>query len=166
MQRGLCEKCNKNLPIVNKKYWLCNRCNWERLHPGESYYCHIKYNLPTQSKVINQVSKKKAEIMKLKNKVYREIDTERERICSGCGSRVNPLSHSHIIPVGQNTKFECVKENIVFDCLSMNGNKGCHDIWEHGSMNEKRKLLNFNERMKFIKVNDYQYYCLLMSKLV
>lgn len=168
--------CGGKRPIVNKKYGLCQEKNWERLHPKEGTLEENKRKKQTEifsklrenSKPLRTVSKPKQVSKKqvISNKelytVYEEIDLEREHICSGCGQK-NNLSHSHIIPKSRRKDLEVKKENIVYDCLSI-GKNGCHDIWEKGTVEQRENLINFQERMEYIKSNDIEYYNLLIFK--
>ncbi len=53
-----CSQEGCNYPTINKKYKLCQRHNWERLHPGKSIY--------KKQKVIKPVADKR----KIENETY------------------------------------------------------------------------------------------------
>ncbi len=40
-----------------------------------------------------------------------------------------------------------------------------HYIWEHGSLEEKKKLFNFEMKVAYIKLNDQESYNKLIVKL-
>lgn len=93
------------------------------------------------------------------------MDDTQAHICSGCGSGSYPLSHSHIIPVGQFPEFEAELTNIVYDCLTIGEHLGCHDKWEHGTTEEKQELLNYTERMQVIKTLSIPYLKRILLKM-
>lgn len=115
------------------------------------------YRIPTQSK-------KKSKATAAKIAAYKKMDDSMPHVCSGCGSQSHPLSHSHIIPVSQHPEFEATPENIVYDCLSIGDYKGCHDIWEHGSEEERKCLNNYNERISVIKKLCLPYFKRVFTK--
>lgn len=169
-----CTQCGKE-PITNKKYSLGPRCmklrkdpDWEekeRAKRTEQQQKSRERSLAKQQskpKVvvaikprtnvrISQLSKKEQYNKTLLHQVYRDMDSETEQTCSGCGSAYYPLSHSHIISRHHGKQFESDRRNIVYDCLSIGDHKGCHDVWEHGTPKEKMQLLDYNERMQYIK---------------
>lgn len=117
---------------------------------------------------MKQVSKKQAVIKRKLNEVYRKIDNEREPVCQGCDRGDKPLSHSHTI--GQKRckhigKPELIwdENNIEIECF---GNKNdCHDIWERGTLSEKRELHNFTRKLEYTKLHDIQEYRKLLAEL-
>lgn len=186
-----CSSCKKNRIIINKKYNLCPDCNNLRLNPNyreDQIAKQIQYNntqrikqqekkkqvdntdrkpiIQTKPRTsVRKVSTKEKDNKQKLHQVYAQIDQERERFCSGCGRSDVPLSHSHIISRHQNKALESDPENIVYDCLSMGNRKGCHDRWEHASQKEKKvMLLNYEERMAYIRSKDRLLYHRLKSK--
>lgn len=99
---------------------------------------------------LRKVSNTQAAINRKLTKVYAEIAEEREQRCAGCG-QYQYLSHSHIVrrgdPVGK--KLETEKSNIAYHCLSM-GKKGCHEIWENGTVQDQAQLMDFWENVAYI----------------
>ena len=86
--------------------------------------------------------------------IYKEIDSERECVCFGCGRGDKPLSHSHTISrkkCKEIGKPELIydKDNIELECFG--DNHSCHYIWEHGTIEQKEKLLNFAKKMKYVR---------------
>lgn len=99
-----CKKCNKTKPIVNKKYGLCQECNWERLHPKEgSFQEHrtkqqkslvqsslkkgsILKRTPLKKKPyrIKQVSDKQRKVIKRDEEIYEEVWNMKDHVCEEC----------------------------------------------------------------------------------
>jgi len=95
--------------------------------------------------------------------VYKEIAKNRERVCSGCGQSNVPLSHSHIISRAKRPDLKKDIHNITYHCLSIN-RLGCHDIWEHGTEEEREMLLDYHSNMKYIREVDEGYYNQLLNR--
>lgn len=159
-QEDYCKECGRWRKIVNKKYYLCQDCNWKRLHPNEKPKVYV-----FKQASIKGVSSKKAKAIIQRNRTYQEIDNNEERVCSGCGSGQWPLSHSHLIPVSKRVDLESCRENIVYDCLSIGEHKGCHDRWETHSVEEMMKLNDFWERLEKIERLDREYFNQLYIKV-
>lgn len=111
-------------------------------------------------KISKKAQKKRQELFK----VYSEIAETREHKCTGCGRYNYSLSHSHIIPRSRRPDLTTDIKNITYHCLSMGEIIGCHDIWEHGTMEEKKMLLDYESNMDYIKSVDDEYYNLLKLK--
>lgn len=103
---------------------------------------------------------KQAKINRAKVKLHKELAQERDHVCTGCGSHLM-LSHSHLIPVGQRKDLELEKDNITYHCLGLPNYAGCHHIWEHGTTEEKKKLLDYEANMEYIRRVDPGYYNLI-----
>lgn len=110
------------------------------------------------------ISKKQAAINRKLHKTYELMD-ENPKVCSGCGRTDRPLSHSHIISrkrchsIGK-PHLIYDKNNLVFDCFG--SSDSCHEIWEHKSVEEQKKLLNWEQRLAFIKEHDIVQYNTIM----
>jgi hypothetical protein len=87
---------------------------------------------------------------------------ENERYCRGCGT-TNFLSRAHIIRISLRKDLELELDNMAYLCLSINGVKGCHQIWDDGSIYAKKSLKCFDEFMKYIKEKDELLYNRLNS---
>lgn len=107
---------------------------------------------------VKPISKKQSKVKKQLIQIYKEISNERGHYCTGCGRSDVPLSHSHIIPVSRRKDLETSKDNITYHCLSMNGRKGCHDIWESTNRNT---LLDYHKNIEYILSVDTEYYFLI-----
>lgn len=150
-----CSGCGYKKPIVNKKYYLCDNCNYERIN-GKT----------KTEKRIESVNKLKRNTLKNKQssglgEVYKEIEKERPKICSGCGSPDFPLSHSHLIPRSRRSDLVNDKRNIQYHCLTIGERVGCHDRWESGDM---WNMLDYEDNMEYIKETDPIYYQILKNK--
>lgn len=85
-----------------------------------------------------------------------EIWRERPHFCTGCNKKLDheAKAHyfSHIIPKGRRKDLKLEKDNIVLECIE------CHTLWETGSMEKKRKMLNFEHKLKYVENLDYSMY--------
>lgn len=150
-----CRECKATQPIVNRKYGLCNGCNRKRLGNTQKTY-------ELKRTPIKKVSSRQREKNKSIAKAYQQMAEELPPKCTGCGTASN-LSHSHIIPRSRRSDLVDVVENITYHCLSAGSKIGCHDIWEHGTMDEKRQLRDFDKLMTYIKRTDEEYFYLLFK---
>lgn len=177
----ICEKCGSKY-VVNKKYKLCARHNFERTHEGKTQ--QQVYSERSQgkdkkkkSKSLSSVSTKnryrcsdgtlvsQVEINRNLRQVYKFIDSSRERCCQGCNNYTKPLSHSHIISVARCKelgKAELIydEDNLEIECFGAPSSNPteCHNIWESGDLEIKKSLLNFNRKLQYIKINDPETY--------
>lgn len=115
------------------------------------------------------ISKKQSAINRKRDKTYSEIDHEREPVCEGCGRSGIPLSHSHIISQKRakylhRTELIYDKKNISLDCFGFTGS--CHEKTESNNYEKMKTLLNFSERIAFIKEHDKQTYDKIMWQTV
>lgn len=169
-----CSKCNKELPIVNKKYKLCFSCNFTRTHNGVSYQQHqlqkqreyikkqqrkaiersLSGDVPEKNrKPIKQQTVKEATVKSKLSLVKKEIRLEaiqnNEYYCKGCGTANDVLDCSHILAVSMYKHLELVKGNMQLMCRNR-----CHRIWESGYIWEKMELLCFEDNLEFIRQYD------------
>jgi hypothetical protein len=104
----------------------------------------------------NKVSKREGRNIKNKHKAYDLLAESIPHFCTGCGVGSN-LTHSHLVPTGQNKKLEAVVSNITYHCVD------CHHTYEHDI--EGRKLMaDYEENMHKISILDPGYYALIKSK--
>lgn len=137
-------------PAVNKKYKLCNECNYKRLHDGKSRVeILLTKQKPKKRYTLRQQTKKQPIISKQLSALKSEIELEKiqngEYYCKGCGISKSGLDKSHILSVGRYKNLELVKKNIQLLC------RDCHNIWEHGSIQEKKRLLCYEENLEIIR---------------
>ena len=111
--------------------------------------------------MLNKISNKQRKVAKELKKVYNQIDDERGHYCTGCGRSDVPLSYSHLIPRSRRQDLVTDIYNITYHCLTMNGRKGCHDIWES---NDKNTLLDYHKNIEYILSVDTEYYFILTGK--
>jgi len=113
---------------------------------------------------MKQISEKeKINRVKL-SEAYAEFDAITDRVCSGCGYN-DKLSHSHIISRSRNKDLEADINNIVYDCLQRaDGSEGCHTRWESMNIDKMRTLIDFDDRLEYIKKNDIRLWNLIMLK--
>lgn len=152
--------------IVNKKYQLCDACNYVRIH-GKSRYevGREKAQKNTKPKKVYRI---KTKINHIKIDAYAKFDKQMERedkvFCSGCGTYFN-LSHSHLVPVSFNKRLEGDLNNLKYHCVSMGEKVGCHDKWESRDIKLMQELNDFEESMERVKVLDPKYYLVIKERL-
>jgi 5-methylcytosine-specific restriction endonuclease McrA len=153
MKSEKCFKCNKN-QVSNKHFKLCIFCNKDRLDENKKASgTSVKYGsgIKRARKTKTSINKRRKSKEEEKSNFREKIKSEREAVCTGCNSK-SQLTISHTIPVSLRKDLECDPNNIHIECLS------CHTIWEHDSLEEKRKLFSFNDKINYIKVVDFQYF--------
>ena len=98
--------------------------------------------------------------------IYKLISETREHKCTGCNrySGQVQLSHSHIISRAKRPDLICEYDNITYHCLSIGEHRGCHDIFEHGTADEKKKLFDYEKNMSYIRAVDESLYNKLRLK--
>jgi len=178
---GTCSNCDTDkVPITNKTHYTCEKCTWERNHPGQNWLEHKRQQASSfnksslkpraarfkSTKTLNQVSAKEKKNKEILREVYAEIDATREHICSGCGQS-NMLSHSHLLSRNERKDLEAEEDNIVFDCLQREirdefGVEGCHSRWESMNIEKMSSLANFEDRLKYIRSVDEKFYNKIM----
>ena len=109
---------------------------------------------------MKKVSNKQQKINRKLKAIYKEIAETRGHYCTGCNRSDVPLSHSHYIARSRRKDLETDINNITYHCLSMDGRKGCHELWGGGIL-DKQKLLDFPRAMEYILENDMELYFLL-----
>ena len=171
-----CSKCEKNLPIVNKKYNLCDNCNFARMHNGQSkseVYAERALSKPIKTYQIKtnarpkQQTKKQADINKELSKLKREIELDAVQdngyYCRGCGTSHPGLDKSHLLSIGQFKHLELVKINIQLLCRS------CHLKWETKVIIKMIQLLCFWDNMKIVKelnIEEYNRYLVKINEYI
>lgn len=144
---GICKGCEtpKSL-IVNKTRYFCLSCNNDRNSAQKTQ--------PLQPKVSKEQKQKVA---------YQKFDLLTPHVCAGCGS-TKSLSHSHIIPRSIDSTLEDNIENMTFHCLiGLNNSEGCHSKWESNNWEKMSSLLDFEQRLDYIKKNNERYHNSLMQ---
>lgn len=72
--------------------------------------------------------------------------------CEGCGQYKKGLDASHKVPLSQSIMLADEPSNIRLLC------RDCHNIWEHGTVEELINLYCFTEDMEFLFDNDRERY--------
>lgn len=175
--------CGVLKPIVNKRYCLCDECNFKRLHHGKSRTevyreRHDKKQREkpkttlgwplnkrplVAKKRIRQVSLKKADRDREMHKTYALIDKTREPICEGCGRGNRPLSHSHILSQADRPDLAAEAENIRLHCFGEPNR--CHETWERAIPMEVMRMDDFKDNMEYIQSVDPQRYAYITAKI-
>lgn len=136
-----CTKCNKSLPIANKKYNLCFDCNFKRLHNGLSprQYYYVKQ----KESSLKRFKKTKNDIEKMEE-VYEQVFNNKPPFCEECrkplskifrnskGKVVDKFRFSHILPKSIYSKYKYNSLNFNLLCFD------CHATWENGSRHSMR----------------------------
>ena len=168
-----CKKCRDKSFIVNKKYYLCNSCNKDRLLSISTITLKKKESVtdrrkPIKKQRIKQVSRKESRNKKELKQTYAIIDDIRERRCEGCDQK-EFLSHAHLISQ-RNKKYQNEEKNIVYHCMERilpdkYGTMGCHQRWESGQWDKIITLNNYKEHLSYIKERDpIKYRKIILSK--
>lgn len=119
--------------------------------------CNGDNRLVLKRIAMRRVSKKQQQINQELRKVYKRIAETRGHYCTGCGRHDVPLSHSHYIARSRRKDLETDPNNITYHCLSMDGRKGCHELWE-GGVTDKQKLLDYPKALEYIILHDVGLY--------
>lgn len=114
------------------------------------------------AKRINQIPiKKQSDKKKAREKELAKLRKAKkleQRWCEGCGVSFGFSDYSHILSVKQFQKYELHPENAVIHC------RGCHLIWQDGSLEEKMKLGNWQQMLNFILKYEPAYFNKLQLK--
>lgn len=99
------------------------------------------------------------------------IDLAREPICETCGRGDRPLSHSHIISqkrCKEIGKADLISDenNILLECFEPPASNStyCHNIWEYGSMEDKKQSKTWLYKLAYIKEHDPEQYQKLINR--
>ena len=91
------------------------------------------------------MSKKQDAINRKYAQVCKEIDAEREPVCSGCGRGDRPLSHAHSI--SRSRCHALGKDELIYDknnieIMCFGSSDTCHEIFDNAPIEQKALLLN------------------------
>lgn len=172
----MCSSCNQPKPIVNKKYDLCDDCNYARLHDGQSKadvarnkavvkrliaqpYTDIK-----KQKSIRQRSEKQhvidVALQAVKQSIRLDAKQNGEHFCKGCGKGEKHLDCSHILSVKHRKDLSLERDNINLLC------RVCHISWESGDILKMMSLDCFESDLMYIKTRDQGRYNKLFDAIV
>lgn len=157
-------------PATNKKYKLCDECNYIRLH-GESkqdVYAQRAASKPKKvyvlkQSVVKQQTKKQSvrsqQLSSLKTEIELEAIQDGRYYCEGCGKSYPGLDKSHILSVGQRKDLELEKNNIHLFC------RDCHNDWESWDIERMSRLLTFEADLYYIFDQDFETFGRIMNKI-
>jgi len=141
----VCNKCGKDRFLVNKKYQLCDDCNYERLH-NETRYQTFK----RKSKIRKPMSDKTKNIIAKDELAYEYWFNNKLQVCEECdeklpnvfrdknGKVVARYRYSHIITKASRPDLRYHRLNCNILCLE------CHRQWETGDR-RSMKIFESNE---------------------
>ena len=158
MTEAICNHCREITQCSQVgKYFLCNEHkDLKQYKVKEKKKYALKRTPIKKTGKPNQISKREKQNISNKKKAYAILAEQIPQICTGCGTNQN-LTHSHLVPVGQNKKLEAVVSNITYHCIK------CHEIWEH-SLEKRKSLRDYEINMHKISILDPGYYNLVKSK--
>lgn len=139
-RKAKCQHCGEIREISNVKFMRCSECDSLKQFAKKE---KNKYQ-------IKKVSKKQSKINQSKHKNFQAV---KKRYCESCGCTNKPLSNSHIIPVSQSKDLEGDPENMITEC--MGDSESCHDIWEHGTPEQKMNLLTYQRKLNYMAEKQY-----------
>jgi len=175
MEIGQCKKCptGQKKPIVNRTHWLCDDHNYMRLHGGKTRHEAQLEKAKAQQKVRKPIVFKKTPRKPIKRRkrpidveysiLIREIASEREKVCTGCGrpqggdirlSNSHLISRKHCQEIGR-MDLIADKNNITYHCMDFGNNEGCHRKWEGP---RKIELLDYHMNMTYVKSINIQLF--------
>ena len=99
-------------------------------------------------------------VLKHKNAIDRRnkhFDAITPHYCSGCGTHFR-LSRAHIIRVSLCKDLEMDVHNMAYLCMSKPDKIGCHQVWDDGTLEEKRRLYCFARFMAYVRSKDELLY--------
>lgn len=165
-----CTGCHKPKPIVNKKYRVCEDCNYLRIHGTTKREVAIqkaKSRVPKlpKSRVVSSKAKatKSKDIQLYALKVFiraQAIENDKYECC-GChaNGNITRLDCSHILSAKQRPDLELVKENIQLLC------RDCHNTWESWDPEKMQKLFCFWQNVEYLFTNDVNRFYRLFNKM-
>lgn len=152
-------KCG-SFKIENKDLSLCSVCNRERRKAEAPQKPQKVYELKRTE--IKAVSTKKAAALSRKHKTQQEMAKKDIRWCETCGRADRPLSHSHVLSVGQYPQFEAVAENQIYECFG--SRDSCHDVWENGTLEQKMEQSTWQRKIDVIMKLQPKHFNKIMLK--
>jgi len=123
MDIDACSACGGARIIVNKKYFLCQECNWQRLHPNEQKKRYELKRTPIKQKAykINQVSKSESKRQSEYSVVSKKFKKDNP-VCQvrGCDNPTTDVHHKK----GKIGTLLCDVRHFLASC------RGCHSMIE------------------------------------
>lgn len=161
-----CTQCH-TYPIYNQHFKLCAYCNRKRLDEkkrtgskSSSGSVRTKKTSNIRVRIQRKDSRRKAPKSQIQKTTFRQEITERRpAVCSGCNSTTRSLTVSHTIPVSLAKHLEFEHDNVELECIE------CHTKWEHGTIEAKKQLYNYEQKIEYIKRVDPEYFNRKFSEL-
>lgn len=119
-------------PVVNKKYKLCKKHNWERMNPGKDFYQEAnRKQLDTKNKMVEKQLAKPKKIVKQKKIKKRTTKRQRQENEYSTKSKPEYIKEHPYCEV-------CLDEGITREVYEIHHKKGK----EEGLLNDKRYFLS------------------------
>ena len=143
---GYCRNCSNKSIIVNKRHYLCQDCNWKRLHPGEEVR---KYPLTPKECYPPPKKKRYSETFpydmrwgfKTEREMFEWISKNREPVSFFSGDKIDfrAFNFLHVLPkaINQYPHFRLNPDNIVLGTLDE------HHTIDFGDEEKKKALPNY-----------------------
>lgn len=157
----ICSACGNKRPIVNKKYNLCDSCNYLRINGKTKEQVQtikrkqIKKKVkPLRSSKTTQIKRKN--LLQKDREVYLQVFNNKPNQCEECGvylpdefedenGRINYIAqYSHIITKGSSPEHRHNPENFNRLCFD------CHQAWEFATKEQKQKMKIYKNNLKII----------------
>jgi hypothetical protein len=96
-----CSNCDKESPIINKKYNLCYPCNFQRTHKGVSIYEHQhqkqqEYTKKQQQRAIERLATTVPTEREKRKSVSKVSSKRQKQLATYSKERIHFLDHHHV----------------------------------------------------------------------
>lgn len=155
----MCRYCKSRDRVIYYRQLLLNyACNDCYIEKRKELADNLIKKGKTRKRSLVKIAKPKKYLNEY-NAVCKQILRERDYVCGGCGASNKPLDFSHTVARSQAPEHICNINNIELMC------RDCHNIWEHGSIEDKASLHNFTRMLNQLKYLAYPIYVKTMVKL-
>lgn len=163
--KEICKGCNEHKFIVNRKYMLCDDCNYfrmygmTRLDAFKQKKSQNQYKLSPKRNKSVRTSNKRSDILLKDRETYYKVFLSKPNVCEECGVELPDMfvdddenivyiaQYSHILSKGAWPEFRHDERN--FNRLCFN----CHRRWEDGDR-ENMKINKTNQSIIQNLLND------------
>ena len=186
-----CNSCNLDKLIVNKKYGICDDCNFARLHNGQSkaeVYSDRKKEKDQskpfnwyEDKIPSSLLQKKPIVVKTRIKIKPQSSKQKE-----VSQQLSILKSNIEIEALQDSKYYCwgcgcakggldkshilsVGQRKDLELIKDNINlfcRTCHNDWESNDILRMLKLHSFEKDLQYIKENDVSRYNQIIDAII